>query len=801
MKYTSKCSLWCFVALVMGASTHQVFAQGTAFTYQGRLNANGASAGGLYDFRFRLSTDSQGDNYVGSAFLTNAIPVTNGLFTTQIDFGAGIFTGSNYWLEVDVRTNNPGNTLSYTGMTPLQQLTPTPYAVFANTASNVLGIVSAAQIGGTVLNSSLPASPTFSGLVTASSFTGNGANVTDVNAQSLNGLAAIDFWQLTGNSGTTPGVNFVGTSDNEPLELHVNGERALRLEVGGPSRLTSTTTPTGAPNVIGGSQLNYVAFGAVGSVIAGGGATNFDGQLFSNSIGLYSDFSVIGGGLLNFIETNCAVSTISGGQVNSIETNSYNSTIGGGAYNGIGANSIYSTIGGGAYNDIGAESPESTINGGYSNRIDTNSAASTIAGGDGDTIASSSDHSTIAGGEAIFIGSSSGHSTVAGGSFNDIANGSDHATIAGGDENNIEPFSGFSTIAGGQSNNVSYEWATVAGGENNTAEYEWAAIGGGDNNTNAGDAGTIAGGQNNLCGLAYQPTVGGGYGNQANNGYATVPGGYGNIAGAEFSFAAGLRAHALHEGAFVWADSQVGPFSSTANDEFSIGATGGVRIQSPKGVHLNAADEPIIVRDWDVFAANAPSDKAGIGRWGLFMEPSILTIGIPSNDVSPRYFQIAKYSTNGVASGLMQVDQSGNVIAKGNITANGVLITSDRNAKENFTALDATTVLAKVVAMPVTQWNYKEDAAKKHVGPMAQDFHAAFQLDGADDKHISVIDEGGVALAAIQGLNQKLNEKDAQIEALTEKVVALNEQSAQIQDLKQSVAELRHLVQSLAERK
>jgi hypothetical protein len=85
--------------------------------------------------------------------------------------------------------------------------------------------------------------------------------------------------------------------------------------------------------------------------------------------------------------------------------------------------------------------------------------------------------------------------------------------------------------------------------------------------------------------------------------------------------------------------------------------------------------------------------------------------------------------------------------------------------------LDGKAVLAKVISLPVTEWNYKDDSMeKKHIGPMAQDFHAAFQLDGADDKHISVVDEGGVALAAIQGLNQKLESeaqtKDAEIRAL-----------------------------------
>ena len=279
-----------------------------------------------------------------------------------------------------------------------------------------------------------------------------------------------------------------------------------------------------------------------------------------------------------------------------------------------------------------------------------------------------------------------------------------------------------------------------------------ATIGGGENNINNGNIGTIAGG----------------YGNLATNSYATVPGGSNNVAGGVFSFAAGQQAQALHQGAFVWADSQSGAFSSATNDEFSIRANGGVRIQSDKGIHLNANDRPIIVRDWDVFATNAPSYKASVGRWGLFMEPTVLTIGIPSTDVSGRSFQVAKYSTNGTPTTLMKVDQSGNLTTLGTVTANGVQLTSDRNAKENFSQLDFRGVLDKVVSLPVMEWNYKVDSSvQKHIGPMAQDFHKAFGLNGVDDKHISVVDESGVALAAIQGLNQKLEkqakEKDAEI--------------------------------------
>jgi hypothetical protein len=73
--------------------------------------------------------------------------------------------------------------------------------------------------------------------------------------------------------------------------------------------------------------------------------------------------------------------------------------------------------------------------------------------------------------------------------------------------------------------------------------------------------------------------------------------------------------------------------------------------------------------------------------------------------------------------------------------------------------------LAKVAAMPVTEWQFKTEPGERHLGPMAQDFHAAFGL-GTDDKHIGVVDEGGVALAAIKGLNEKVNEKESEIRDL-----------------------------------
>jgi hypothetical protein len=92
---------------------------------------------------------------------------------------------------------------------------------------------------------------------------------------------------------------------------------------------------------------------------------------------------------------------------------------------------------------------------------------------------------------------------------------------------------------------------------------------------------------------------------------------------------------------------------------------------------------------------------------------------------------------------------------------------SDRDSKEAFTAINPRAVLEKVSALPITEWKYKVEAdGTEHLGPMAQDFHAAFGLNGSDDKHIATVDEEGVALAAIQGLNQKLEETRADNAAL-----------------------------------
>ena len=102
----------------------------------------------------------------------------------------------------------------------------------------------------------------------------------------------------------------------------------------------------------------------------------------------------------------------------------------------------------------------------------------------------------------------------------------------------------------------------------------------------------------------------------------------------------------------------------------------------------------------------------------------------------------------------------------GTVAADSYTSTSDRNAKTHIKLIDGPSILARIDHLPVSSWVFKKDILKSHVGPMAQDFHAAFHLSGEDDKHINLTDITGVSLAAIQELSKEMKRKDAEIAAL-----------------------------------
>ena len=103
--------------------------------------------------------------------------------------------------------------------------------------------------------------------------------------------------------------------------------------------------------------------------------------------------------------------------------------------------------------------------------------------------------------------------------------------------------------------------------------------------------------------------------------------------------------------------------------------------------------------------------------------------------------------------------------ADGNAHLSGLLYeTSDRNAKTNISPVDQEAILEKVVGLPVAHWAYKDSPDSYHIGPMAQDFHAAFNT-GESDTQLATIDVGGVAIASIQALNAKLEQRNKELQA------------------------------------
>ena len=340
-----------------------------------------------------------------------------------------------------------------------------------------------------------------------------------------------------------------------------------------------------------------------------------------------------------------------------------------------------------------------------------------------------------------------------------LANG---AAVGSGTGNTVTNGAHFSFIGGGYQNLSGADNGIVGGGQQNANLGPWGFVGGGAGNTNYGSYGVICGGGLNAANGIYA-MIGAGYGNLVSGTYSVVPGGLGNTASGDGSFAAGEHAQALHQGAFVWSDSQTGPFASTGQDQFLIRATGGV------GIGTAAPVAPLHVRDRN------PSGECLV----LGVDPhaggyTALSLGVSA--VTNGYAWLQGIKSSGSAYGdLILNPSSGNVgigistpatalHVIGTVTATAFNPASDRNLKENFTPVRPREVLDKVAALPISRWNFIGDAATPHVGPMAQDFHAAFGL-GTDDRHIATVDGDGVALAAIQGLNQKLEERTQKLES------------------------------------
>jgi predicted regulator of Ras-like GTPase activity (Roadblock/LC7/MglB family) len=151
-------------AVLLAASLSAQGPLGTGFTYQGRLTDNGAGPTGSYDFEFRAFDAPAGGTQAGITTGLGSVPVAAGVFTVTIDLGAGVFTGSRRWLEIRVR---PAGVGSFTTLSPRQELTAVPNALYALNAGNASTLGGIASSGYMLAGAVIPISQGGTGATTA----------------------------------------------------------------------------------------------------------------------------------------------------------------------------------------------------------------------------------------------------------------------------------------------------------------------------------------------------------------------------------------------------------------------------------------------------------------------------------------------------------------------------------------------------------------------------------------------------------------------------------------------------------
>jgi hypothetical protein len=139
----------------------------------------------------------------------------------------------------------------------------------------------------------------------------------------------------------------------------------------------------------------------------------------------------------------------------------------------------------------------------------------------------------------------------------------------------------------------------------------------------------------------------------------------------------------------------------------------------------------------------------------------------------------------------------GKVMITDFLVVDGTAYTSDRNLKTGIAPVDGQQVLEKIAKIPVQSWDYKAHPNRRHIGPMAQDFHAAFGLNGDDDTHITDVDAQGVSFAAIQELYRQNREMIRQNQEISRQNRELWQQNA---DLQKNLSDLHAAVDALQRR-
>lgn len=423
------------LAALLAAPTLMAQAVGTAFTHQGELRDAGSPASASCDFEFRLFDATESGGQIGQTLSLPAVEVTDGLFSVELDFGAGQFVGDAQWLEVAVR---PAAGNDFEVLMPRTQVTAAPCALAALTALD--GSVSSASISSGAAGTNQINSSQVQRRVSGSCPEGQYLRIV---AQNGTVTCASDTtgndWSRGGNAGTDAETDFLGTADAQPLEIRTANVRSLRIE---PSSILFSGLPINA-TVVAGSWVNSVDGEVRGASIGGGGAPSGNSDPDHSNEGpnrVTDNYGTVGGGLNNIA----------------------------GDDSGTGSDRPYATVAEGTRNVASGD-------------------CSVVAGG-GHNTASGSTSAVLGGGG----NSATGYLSAVLGGYQNSASG-DLGLVGAGESNRASVYG--SMVLGGALNRADAQYSFETGGTGNHASASYASVGGGQGNSAGGDY-SRAGGRN-----------------------------------------------------------------------------------------------------------------------------------------------------------------------------------------------------------------------------------------------------------------------------------------------------------------
>lgn len=788
------------------------FAQNTAFTYQGRLDIGGAPANGSYDLRFAIYDDDSAGTQQGNAITNLAAAISNGLFTVTLDFG-NQFPGPSRWLEIAVRTNGSG---SFTTNSPRQKITATPYAI---TAGNLSGSVNVGQLNGTIPLAQLPAAVVTnnqSGVNFTGSFAGNAGGLTNVPVSALvrTTNSTVVAWGLNsvGQNNVPAGLNnvaAVAVGTGHSLALKADGT----VVAWGDNSYGQINVPVGLTNAaaLAAGYLHSLALKSNGTVVAWG----------DNSYGE----TTVPAGLTNVV-------AVAGGFYYSLALKA-NGTVVAWGYNGSGQTNIpagltgVTAVAAGSYHSLALKADGNVVAWGDNTFGQTNvppglSNVMAVAGGSYHSLALKADGTVVAWGNNGYgeINVPAGLANVVAvtaGQVHSLALKNDGTVVAWGDNTYGE-----TTVPAGLTSVValapgtSYHDLVIR--EESYSPVPWLS----GNNTFSGQnnfnnavgtfSGTFTGNGSGLTSLNAANLTG----PVPSASLTSVPASSltGTIADARIP---NLDASKITTGTISDARLSTNVPRLDANQVFTganeFGTNVGIGTPTPAalleiqgGADSGGAGDPHAMvfsyrfggyRHWIRSRHNSGATA------GNAIDFFVNTSGSPGGSTGPGAGSTLTLTLDGGNVGIGNVTPTNRLHVLGGATfqnpggggtqfvvwtpgSGSWSFTSDRNTKDRVHPVDTRAVLEKVTEIPINEWSYI-GYEQRHIGPMAQDFHEQFPLS-SDDKSLNEADLHGVALAAIQGLNQKLTNK------LKEKETELLDLRRQNQSLEKRLGALEEII-------